>query len=449
MRVTSCAGSTGSSTLSAEGELDLTLVVPCWNEAPHLAESVRRIVETLARLRYEYEIVFVDDASTDDTPAILRGLAGPRVRVVTHPVNRGRGAAVSTGFRAARGRIVGFIDIDLEIGPHYIAPLVAAIEGGADVAIGARSSSLHSLRQAPRFAISRAYAVLQQAALGLDLSDTETGCKFFRKETCTHLVEQTQDERWFFDTEIVARAVLAHLVVREVPVIFERSTKPSTVRVWRDSWRQLRALSRFRREVGLSNVTKAPIYWSDELYDQGMELLFGPYREEVLGAVAALVPDGSSVVDVCCGTARLGRDFLVPRGCSYVGLDFNARFVMAARKAGIDTRQFEMFRDEIPVADHVVICSSLYHFVARQDEVIETLRASARDTLIVSEPVARLMGSALDGMRGTLTAPGVGDASYRYTPDDFRALCERHGASELREEGRSFIAVFDGTAPQR
>src|SRR5204863_639168 len=129
---------------------------------------------------------FVDDASEDDTRALIREIcaADPRCRYILHDHNRGRGAAVKTGFAATAGRIAGFIDIDLEVHARYIPALVAEIEQhGADVVTGRRHYLLRQTAGLHRAAASWAYRQLTNVLLALDLEDSETGCKFFRRET--------------------------------------------------------------------------------------------------------------------------------------------------------------------------------------------------------------------------------------------------------------------------
>src|SRR5215207_8855846 len=118
-----------------------------------------------------------------------------------------------------------------------------------------------------------------------------------------------------------------------------------------------------------------------------MRALYGAGYARLYRDVAALIPDGSSVTDVCCGTARLYRDFLRARNCRYVGLDYNPLLVRAARRAGVDARVFDIRRDQPPRADFVVMCSSLYHFLSSRDEVLATMRAAANEATIISEPV--------------------------------------------------------------
>jgi dolichol-phosphate mannosyltransferase len=96
---------------------ELSLVLACYNEAEHLPESVRQIRETLRGMGLRYELIFIDDCSRDGTPRLIEALCSGEsdARCVMHTENVGRGGTVSEGFRLARGRIVGYIDVDLEV----------------------------------------------------------------------------------------------------------------------------------------------------------------------------------------------------------------------------------------------------------------------------------------------------------------------------------------------
>jgi len=435
----------GAGPRQAPGALapDFSLVVPCYNEARHLRASVRDVVDVLEATGWTWEIVFVEDASTDDTPAIVREIcvAYPNCRAIFHDRNRGRGAAFKTGFAASTGRVTGFLDIDLEVHARDIPRLVAELERtDADVVTGRRHYLLRQTGGLHRAAASWAYRRLANFLLSLDLEDSETGCKFFRRDSAGPIVLGSDNDGWFWDTEVMARARLAGLRIEEVPVKFvRRADKSSTVRFWRDSWHYLRALHDFRGVVGLSRRTKSPVYWTGIGYNLTMQILYGGAYGRVAAAVAARIADGASVVDVCCGTARLHRDFLRARGCSYLGLDFNGDFVMHARRRGTDARWFNLESDPLPGADYVVICSSLYHFTNRADEIVSKLRRAARRAVIISEPVKNLSQfPALGRLAAALTDPGVGDGDghlRRFDLPAFAALVARHGGQLTHAPG--------------
>ena len=231
----------------------LSLVLACYNEAEHLRASFAEIRETLERTGRPFEVIFVDDVSRDGTRAILEEIvaAHPRLdlRLILHDTNRGRGATVTDGFRAARGEIAGYLDVDLEVHCRYIPSLVQAIEKGADVATVQRIYALQ-LPSLDRYFMSRGYSFLVRHLLGVHVRDTETGFKFFRREAVLPLLDEIEDGGWFWDTEFMVRATRRGLRVVEVPGAYiRREDKASTVRGLRDSARYFRALLRFRRRL--------------------------------------------------------------------------------------------------------------------------------------------------------------------------------------------------------
>jgi glycosyltransferase involved in cell wall biosynthesis len=231
----------------------LSLVLACYNEAEHLAASVEEILETLEQTPWPFEVIFVDDASRDRTREILHAIVAAHpaadLRLLLHDVNRGRGATVTDGFRAARGTIAGYIDVDLEVHCRYIPSLVRAIEKGADIATLRRIYAFQLL-SLDRYVMSRGYSFLVRRLLGVPYRDTETGYKFFRRERVLPLLEEIEDGGWFWDTEFMARAARRGLSVREIPGAYvRREDKASTVRGVRDSVRYFRQLLRFRRRL--------------------------------------------------------------------------------------------------------------------------------------------------------------------------------------------------------
>jgi glycosyltransferase involved in cell wall biosynthesis len=237
----------------SEGRPHLSLVLACYNEAQHIRASFAEIRDTLERAGWPFEVVFVDDASGDGTPEVLDEIvaAHPQLplRVIRHERNRGRGATVTDGFRAARGEIAGYLDVDLEVHCRYVPSLVRAIEKGADVATLRRIYALQ-LRSLDRYVMSRGYSFLVRHLLGVSFRDTETGFKFFRRERVLPLLDEIEDAGWFWDTEFMVRAGRRGLSVVEVPGAYiRREDKTSTVRGLHDSVRYFLALLRFRRRL--------------------------------------------------------------------------------------------------------------------------------------------------------------------------------------------------------
>lgn len=234
-----------------EATLDLSVVLPCYNERVVIEESTAEIVRVLEATRLDWEIIFVDDVSKDDTVARAERLcaADSRLRLIRHARNTGRGRTATDGMRAARGRIVGFLDIDLEVPARYIPPAVEAIRAGAEVVCAWRIY-LPNLSLIHREILSKGYSRLVRRQLGLPLRDTEAGFKFFDRARILPILDQSRNPGWFWDTEVMARAYFAGLRIVELPAVFvKRNEVPTTVRIIPDTieyWRQLR---RFRPEV--------------------------------------------------------------------------------------------------------------------------------------------------------------------------------------------------------
>lgn len=232
---------------------NLSLVLALYNEASHLRASFQEIIRVLSKTDWNWEIIFVDDKSTDNTLEILGEILqeNPNLKIKTlfHSQNTGRGKAVADGIRIAEGEVVGFIDVDLEVSPEYIPKFVQEILGGADMAVGQRSSKFSWLAL-DRYITSRGYSFLVHFLFKLPFQDTEAGYKFFRRSKILPLLEEIKDWGWFWDTECVVRAELHNFKISSLPVVFTRNpNKKSTVRILPDTINYFKKLFKFYREV--------------------------------------------------------------------------------------------------------------------------------------------------------------------------------------------------------
>ena len=165
--------------------MDLSLIITCYNEAPHLKKSFSILKNILDQTRWKYEFIFVDDFSEDQTRNVIEEIvkenSETKIKTFFHDKNYGRGQSVTDGLKAATAEIVGFLDIDLEIAAHYILPAVNLIKAGnADFVMAHRIYKL-SLKGLTRTIVSRGYNFLTRHLLGLPFHDTEAGFKFFSK----------------------------------------------------------------------------------------------------------------------------------------------------------------------------------------------------------------------------------------------------------------------------
>jgi glycosyltransferase AglD len=232
--------------------LDLSLILPCFNETVVFTQSVQQIEAVLALSRLTYEIIIVDDGSSDGTVGLIKQ---SHHRAIFHSHNQGRGKSVSDGIRAARGTVVGYMDIDCEVSPIYIPEIVRQIiDKETDVVIGKRYYR-SSFRALVREILSRGYMWLSNCMVGTGYLDTETGYKFFNRTKIIPIVKQTTNSGWFWDTEIMVRAREANLRIREEPVLFlRRFDKHSSVHIGWDTLEYIKNLWNFRRRLRVKQI---------------------------------------------------------------------------------------------------------------------------------------------------------------------------------------------------
>lgn len=235
---------------------DFSLILACYNETEVFDQSVKEIIKVLDNTNLTYEIIFIDDKSQDNTAKLIRRVLGryskKNLSAYFHAQNQGRGQTVSEGFQKAKGRIVGFIDIDLEVPAWYMPRFVEALDKSTDGAIGWRVYDL-DLRGLIRWIFSKGYVWLREQVLSLSIKDTEAGYKFFKREKILPVVKRCRDPHWFWDTEVVARALKAKLKLAEIPVVFiRRRDKTSTVNLIPDTLDHLKKLWQYQKELQLN-----------------------------------------------------------------------------------------------------------------------------------------------------------------------------------------------------
>ncbi|KKS83244.1 MAG: Glycosyl transferase family 2 [Candidatus Gottesmanbacteria bacterium GW2011_GWA1_43_11] len=229
---------------------DYSLVLACYNEGPTFEESLNKIYSQVEKMKGVWEIIFVEDKSTDDTRAAVEKFVreNKNAKAIYHNRNLGRGKSVADGIMASRGDICGYIDVDCEIAPTYIPLFVKEIENGRDMVVGKRFYE-SGLKSITRVVASKVYASIIKLFLDVPIEDTEAGYKFFRRKTILPILKKTRDKHWFWDTEICARTSRAGLAIGEIPVLFiRRPEKKSTVKLIPDSINYISSLIKFRSD---------------------------------------------------------------------------------------------------------------------------------------------------------------------------------------------------------
>jgi len=190
--------------------MKLSILMPVFNEAPTIAA----IVDRVRAVPLDSELVLINDASSDGTFEIIDGLAAPDVRVLHHPINRGKGAAIRTGLNAATGEVVVIQDADLEYDPGDFPRLLAPIaEGRARVIYGVRSLET----QKPVMRLGNNFLTLVTNLLyHAQVQDMETCYKMMRRDIALSL--DLECRRFDVEAEITAKLLRAGHTIHELPI---------------------------------------------------------------------------------------------------------------------------------------------------------------------------------------------------------------------------------------
>ena len=224
----------------------VTLVLPVYNAQPFLDETLTTVLAWLGARPEAWELIVVDDGSTDDTPGIIGILArenkGEAITHVRFTQKRGKGFAVRVGLGLARGKYVLFTDCDAACPFDNAADIVDRLEAGADVAIACHiGPSFHS-RLHTRRPMGRMFDLIRRAITLPRLPDTRTGLKGFRTEAVRPLLGRLVMNGSSFGAELLRGLVDRGARIDEVPVLFRRGSGPGAVRIAHDSVVMMRDL---------------------------------------------------------------------------------------------------------------------------------------------------------------------------------------------------------------
>ena len=200
-----------------------SFIIPAYNESERLATSLPKVFAYIRERQIQAEVIVVNDGSSDDTAEIARSLASryPQTRLLENPGNRGKGYSVRNGMLHAHGDVLLFTDADLSSPIYEATKLFAAIEGGADVAIGSRwlEAGLQTERQPwYRQLYGRLFNLALRMVLGLKYRDTQCGFKAFTRAAAQTVFSRQRVERWGFDPELLFLANKFKLRTVEVAV---------------------------------------------------------------------------------------------------------------------------------------------------------------------------------------------------------------------------------------
>jgi glycosyltransferase involved in cell wall biosynthesis len=226
----------------------ISIVIPCYNEK----DTIERIVEAVRSAAIESrEIIVVDDCSQDGTKAVLEQKVSEIVdRIIYHPVNRGKGASLRSGFAAATGEIILVQDADLEYSPEdYPVLLEPLLSGKADAVFGSRfmGGRPHRVLFFWHMAGNRFLTLLSNMFTNLNLTDLETGYKAFKAPVIKSI--QIEEDRFGVEPEITAKLARMGCRIYEVGISYSGRTYAEGKKInWKDGVRAIYAIVKYNLE---------------------------------------------------------------------------------------------------------------------------------------------------------------------------------------------------------
>jgi len=225
--------------------MKLSVIIPCFNESKTIHTVVHRIQKSPIQ---DVEIIVVDDASTDGSSDILKNEIERIVdKVIYHGINRGKGAALRTGFKEATGDVVVVQDADLEYDPNELPILMEPIVNGkADVVYGSRftGSGPHRVLYFWHMVGNRFLTLLSNMFTNLNLTDMETCYKMFRREVIQSI--EIEEDRFGFEPEITAKIARNNWRIYEVGISYSGRTYAEGKKIgWQDGLRAIWAILKY------------------------------------------------------------------------------------------------------------------------------------------------------------------------------------------------------------
>jgi glycosyltransferase involved in cell wall biosynthesis len=211
----------------------VSIIMPAYNEANCITKSIAFAMEQFENLCREFEIIVVDDGSTDETRQMAADVYDGRVKVVGYNRNRGKGYALKRGFDFVTGEFSFLIDSDLEIRATDLSIYLRELED-SDFVIGSKRHPLSTV-QTPvvRKFLSLGFNALERMLTGVSASDTQSGLKGAKSTSLYGILPLLSVKKYAFDAELLAVATIANLKIKELPVQIQLKASFSVRQVFR------------------------------------------------------------------------------------------------------------------------------------------------------------------------------------------------------------------------
>jgi hypothetical protein len=228
-------------TIMSEEKVEISLVLPAHNEAGRIEEVVRQTKKALREISSSFEIIIAEDGSTDGTDEIAKKIEAmdSSVRCIHSEERLGRGKALKRAFKIAKGEILAYMDVDLSTDMKYLKHLIEAIKDeNYDFATGSRMLEGSEVKRGfKRNMMSRVFNFLVRKVLKSKIRDHQCGFKSFCSSSLMSVIDDIEDNHWFWDTEMLVRAQRKGYKVKEFPVRWEDKGKGGTkVKAFADSF---------------------------------------------------------------------------------------------------------------------------------------------------------------------------------------------------------------------
>ncbi|MFA7253155.1 MAG: dolichyl-phosphate beta-glucosyltransferase [Patescibacteria group bacterium] len=223
--------------------MELSIIIPVYNEEKRIGKTLSELQEYLSKCKLEYEVIVVDDGSTDQTSFMLYRYKS-FIKILPVWPNRGKGHAIRLGMLMASGQKILFMDADLAT-PLYEVKKILQISGDYDLVIGSRSDQKIAKRERFRSLCAKIFNSVTKVIFPLQIKDTQCGFKLFTNAAAKEIFSRARINRWAFDIEVLFLAKKLGFSIGEQSVAWEEKAG-SKVRMFRDASRMIVDLVRIR-----------------------------------------------------------------------------------------------------------------------------------------------------------------------------------------------------------